>query len=172
MWGVQDIEEGKIRKVFSSQMSECDQKGRITRLILEVSEIMNLFWWFIMAQWLTSQIDNENDKITFLWVHFWKQWMCSWPPTFCRHHNTIYKLDHSLQVCAIVSVNLKLLSNYIWRANKTIGDEGITVDFWIIKIHTSNWSLNSWGSSNSWDHRIVGDHRVPLDHLGTSREHL
>ena len=22
--------------------------------------------------------------------------------------------------------------------NKTIGDEGITVDFWIIKIHTSN----------------------------------
>ena len=112
MWGVQDIEEGKIRKVFSSQMSECHhQKGRITRLILEVSEIMNLFWWFIMAQWLTSQIDNENDKITFLWVHFWKQWMCSWPPTFCRHHNTIYKLDHSLQVCAIVSVNLKLLSN-------------------------------------------------------------
>ena len=101
-------------------------------------------------------------------VHFWKQWMCSWPPTFCRHHNTIYKLDHSLQVCAIVSVNLKLLSNYIWRANKTIGDEGITVDFWIIKIHTSNWSSNSWGSSNSlgswnswgssnsWDHRIAG----------------
>ena len=113
---MQDIEEGKIRKVFSSQMSECHhQKGRI----LEVSEIMNLFWWFIMAQWLTSQIDNENDKITFLWVHFWKQWMCSWPPTFCRHHNTIYKLDHSLQECAIVSVNLKLLSNYIWRANKS-----------------------------------------------------
>ena len=23
-------------------------------------------------------------------------------------------------------------------ANKTIGDEGITVDFWIIKVHTSN----------------------------------
>ena len=22
--------------------------------------------------------------------------------------------------------------------NKTIGDEGITVDFWIIKVHTSN----------------------------------
>ena len=117
---MQDIEEGKIRKVFSSQMSECHhQKGRITRLILEVSEIMNLFWWFIMAQWLTSQIDNENDKITFLWVHFWKQWMCSWPPTFCRHHNTIYKLDHSLQVCAIVNVNLKLLSNHVWRATKS-----------------------------------------------------
>ena len=28
----------------------------------------------------------------------------------------------------------------------TIGDEGITVDFWIIKVHTSNWSSNSWGS--------------------------
>ena len=45
----------------------------------------------------------------------------------------------------------------------------ITVDFWIIKVHTSNWSSNSWGSShswgstNSWDHRIVGDHLVPLD---------
>ena len=24
------------------------------------------------------------------------------------------------------------------RVNKTIGDEGITVDFWIIKVHTSN----------------------------------
>ena len=23
-------------------------------------------------------------------------------------------------------------------SNKTIGDEGITVDFWIIKVHTSN----------------------------------
>ena len=57
--------------------------------------------------------------------------------------------------------------------NKTIGDEGITVDFRFIKVHTSNWSSNSWGSSNSrgssntwgssniwgssntWDHRIV-----------------
>ena len=54
--------------------------------------------------------------------------------------------------------------------NKAISDGGITVDFWIIKVHTSNWSLNSWGSSNSWvssnswDHQIVGDHRVPLDH--------
>jgi len=45
--------------------------------------------------------------------------------------------------------------------NKTISDGGITVDFWIIKVHTSSNSLrssNSWGSSNSWDHRIVGDH--------------
>ena len=26
-----------------------------------------------------------------------------------------------------------------WRLkNKTIGDEGTTVDFWIIKVHTSN----------------------------------
>ena len=67
--------------------------------------------------------------------------------------------------------------------NNTIGDGGITVDFWIIKVHTSNWSSNSWGSSNNWgssnswgssntwgsfnsscwDHRIVGDHRIPLD---------
>ena len=26
----------------------------------------------------------------------------------------------------------------IMKVNKTIGDEGITVDFWIIKVHTSN----------------------------------
>ena len=43
-------------------------------------------------------------------------------------------------------------------------DGCINVEFWIIKIHISNRSSNSWGSSNSWDHRIVGDHRVPLDH--------
>ena len=55
--------------------------------------------------------------------------------------------------------------------NKTISDGGITVDFSIIKVHTFNWSSNSWGSSNTWgssnsscwDHRIVGDHRIPLD---------
>ena len=35
-----------------------------------------------------------------------------------------------------------------WQ-NKTITDGGITVDFWIIKVYTSNWSSNSWGSSNS-----------------------
>ena len=65
---------------------------------------------------------------------------------------------------------------FSWQTkNKTIRDEGITVDFWIIKVHTSNLSSNnwgssngwgssdSWGSSNSWDHQIVGDHRVPLD---------
>ena len=51
--------------------------------------------------------------------------------------------------------------------NKTISDGGITVDFWFIKVYTSNWSSNnrgtsnSWGSSNtsgssnSWDNRIV-----------------
>ena len=44
--------------------------------------------------------------------------------------------------------------NGLWRPlvkllrNKTIRDEGITVDFWIIKVHTSNWSSKSWGSSN------------------------
>ena len=44
--------------------------------------------------------------------------------------------------------------------NKTIGDEGITVDFWIIKVHTPNWPSNSWGSSDSWEYQIVGDHRI------------
>ena len=55
--------------------------------------------------------------------------------------------------------------------NKTISDGGITVDFSIIKVHTSNRSSNSWGSSNTWgssnsscwDHQIVGDHWIPLD---------
>ena len=49
------------------------------------------------------------------------------------------------------------ISRSVDAFNKTISDGGITVDFWIIKVHTSNWS------SNSWDHRIVGDHWVPLD---------
>ena len=52
-------------------------------------------------------------------------------------------------------------------SNKTISDGGITVDFRFIKVYTSNWSSNSWGSSNTWgssniwgssntwDHRIV-----------------
>ena len=63
--------------------------------------------------------------------------------------------------CPKFSPFLKKKQDYQWWS--------ITVDFWIIKVHTSNWSSNSWGSSNgwgssnSWDHRIVGDHRVPLD---------
>ena len=36
-----------------------------------------------------------------------------------------------------------------FKDNKTINDGGITVEFWIIKVHTSNLSSNSWGSSNS-----------------------
>ena len=74
---------------------------------------------------------------------------------------------------------------------KTISDAGITVDFWIIKVHTSNWSSNGWGSLNSWDHRIAGiieelgiieflwifhlkwsSWKNPAIILGTSREHL
>ena len=62
------------------------------------------------------------------------------------------------------------IKNY-FIINKTISDGGITVDFSIIKVHTINWSSNSWGSSNTWEssnsscwgHRIVGDHRIPLD---------
>ena len=66
------------------------------------------------------------------------------------------------------------LFQYVIQFNKykTISDGGITVDFSIIKVHTSNWSSNTWGSSNSWgssntwgssnswDHRIVGDHHL------------
>ena len=48
--------------------------------------------------------------------------------------------------------------------NKAISDGGITVDIWIIKVHTSNRSSNSWGSSNSWDHQIAWGNRIPLDH--------
>ena len=62
----------------------------------------------------------------------------------------------------MTSILSSLLDHWI-VSNKTISDGGLTVDFWIIKVHTSIWSSNSWGSSNSWDHRIVGDHRVPLD---------
>ena len=69
----------------------------------------------------------------------------------------------------------KSLNNTKSQENKTISDGGITVDFSIIKVHTSNWSSNSWGSSNTWrssnsswwDHRIVGDHRIPLDLLSS-----
>ena len=39
--------------------------------------------------------------------------------------------------------------------HKTISDGGITIDFWLIKVHTSNGSSNSWGSSPG-DHRIAG----------------
>ena len=39
------------------------------------------------------------------------------------------------------------------RKNKTISDGGIPVDFWFIKVHTSNWSI-------AGDHRIAGDHQI------------
>ena len=85
--------------------------------ILEVSEIMNLF---DDSLWRNGQHRKLTMKMTnyIFGVLFWKQWMCSWPPTFCRQHNTIYKLDHSLQVCAIVNVIMQLLSNYISTKSK------------------------------------------------------
>ena len=54
----------------------------------------------------------------------------------------------------------KFVQSDFLHTNKTIGDEGITVDFWTIKVHTPNWPSNSWGSSNSWEYQIVGDHRI------------
>ena len=55
---------------------------------------------------------------------------------------------------------------YSGKSNKTISDGGITVNFLIIKVHTSNWSSNSWGSSKSWGSSNCwdGEHQIPLYH--------
>ena len=46
---------------------------------------------------------------------------------FCSFHKILDNIDI-----------LKVLGAPILLQNKTIGDGGITVDFWIIKVHTSN----------------------------------
>ena len=59
---MQDIEEGKIRKVFSSQMSECHrQRGRVKCFILGVSEIMNLFDDSLWRNGLHRKLTIKND---------------------------------------------------------------------------------------------------------------
>ena len=68
------------------------------------------------------------------------------PPTSVVHEDQERRRQQSRK-------NLRLQpkvrsSNY--KKYKTIGDGGITVDFWIIKVHRIT------GSSNTWDHRIPG----------------
>ena len=81
----------------------------------------------------------------------------------CVHHGD------KVQLKIAKTLQPKRQQSFHFSWNKTISDGGITVDFCIIKVHTSNWSSdscgsgNSWGSSNRWDHGI-GDYRVPLDH--------
>ena len=41
-------------------------------------------------------------------------------------------------LCTFSSPNNIANAGAHWYSNKTIGDEGITVDFWIIKVHSSN----------------------------------
>ena len=74
-----------------------------------------------------------------------------------------------------------LLSNMdAAREDKAIGDGGITVDFWIIKVHSSNWNfldhgipgiIEYLGSSNTWDHQIPLDHLSPYFHLKWPLDH-
>ena len=61
------------------------------------------------------------------------------------------RLDHIAHLKASRTSNKHEVPFDPWyNQHKTIGDEGITVDFWLIKVHTSNWSSNNWGSSNGW----------------------
>ena len=121
---------------------------------LNCKTILFILWDSCVIQRMaTSQkYLKKNRKYSKLWK--WKVQHCN---KFLWGGQPISLETKTLRACAD------------W--NKTIGDGGITVDFSIIKVHTSNWPSNSWGSSNTWgssniscwDHRIVGDHRIPLD---------
>ena len=76
-------------------------------------------------------------------------------PFFMPSHASISGGLSSFKKFSPLTRNVKppmtvLSVSLVYYQNKTISDEGITVDFWIIKAHTSNSSSNSWGSSNSW----------------------
>ena len=69
----------------------------------------------------------------------------------------VIKQDGRVKLIGKFASRPRSLRQIQWKQkkNKTISDGGITADFWFIKVHTSNWSSNIWGSSNTWDHRIV-----------------
>ena len=108
--------------------------------------------------------DHSQGPLVIFNLFWWK----------CRSRGA--RIPMSSDFFRSFSLHCKSSEIFLTTNNKTISDGGITVDFWFTKVHTSNWSpnswrssnswgsLNSWRSSNSWDHRIVGDHRVPLDH--------
>ena len=105
------------------------------------------------------------------------------PPTLHSCHTAsktqpigfLGKWISALIFCIQNPVSCMMCSYSIFDINKTISDGGITIDLWIIKVYTSNWSSNSWGSSNSlkfikvhtfiWnDHQIIPGPRDPLEH--------
>ena len=80
------------------------------------------------------------------------------PPTLHSCHTAsktqpigfLGKWISALIFCIQNPVSCMMCSYSIFDINKTISDGGITIDLWIIKVYTSNWSSNSWGSWNSW----------------------
>ena len=71
-----------------------------------------------------------------------KGWLCISPHEQPRPRRTDFSAEHSARSPFLPSCK----GFWILINNRTISD----VDFWFIKVHTSNWSSNSWRSSNSW----------------------
>ena len=92
-------------------------------------------------------------KIPWPWNQPWREQKIepSHKEVYTVQCTSLFLVKKNLHEFALVtwavrkSHHLKMKTN----VNKTISDGGITVNFWIIKVHTSNWSSNSWRSSNS-----------------------
>ena len=158
-----------------------------------------------MRPYTVSQADTEHDQWPQFYHHYQSHHhhhdhhkenclpSCNLCQECFQNINTSSNNSSNVEKCWVCNINyhnqghdgqgvnninaMGDLVNGWQKNNKTISDGGITVDFSIFKVHTSNCSSNSWISSNSlgssntwgslnsccWDHRIVGDHQIPLD---------
>ena len=125
--------------------------------------IIRPLWYLVLL--------NSYETVIYEQLAFWKKNIWVVVSSFCKNdhvtlsehvfmskllnrdvfRDTKYVPNVFLPFCFLF-VWLFLFINHITRpkSNKTVSDGGITVDFSIIKVHTSNWSSNSWGSSNTW----------------------
>ena len=112
---------------------------KIRFIILQFLEIWFLTWLLQLEFYLVSLISLEHV--------FCKR--CTFYPNLNFKHGFFF-WHLTLNMFTGGQNDFLEKVKYHFKGNKTISDGGITIDFWIIKVHTSNWSSNSWESSNSW----------------------
>ena len=114
----------------------------------------------VWNRWKTAKRLREFFLLDFCqkcgtyWRKTWRGWLSKLK--ICKEDNHTLLLKR-LQYNFFGSrplhgANISQILSFIrtTEQNKTISDGGITVYFWIVKVQTSNWSSNSWGSSNNW----------------------
>ena len=138
-------EEGRVRQSVFRYRVDPTNKSAVVFLVT------TRWWWWRWWGWGWCTEEGQRRGGGAEGEQQWEGAANSWgKPSPCQIRQVLTLLFQKCAWCSPFNICTNCLSNCAFDLNKTISDGGITVDFWFIKVYTSNWSSNSWGSSNSW----------------------